>query len=159
MAYEFRALPTEMVKAWRAGGVDANGQVPERVVSDGGNPCRHCLSDIPDGKEMLILAHRPFDTLNPYAEVGPIFICADCQRRDDSAEVPPVVSRRPRHLLKGYSGNDRIVYGTGQIVTPGEIPDYLSRVFQTPGVEYVDVRSALNNCFTVRIKPQNMQSG
>jgi len=130
MSYEFKALSSELCESWRAGGVDANGQAPERSVSDGASkPCRHCLSDIPDGKEMLILAHRPFDTLNPYAEVGPIFVCADCQRRADSDIPPLVVSTRKQHLLKGYLHGDRIAYGTGQIVAPDRIPDYISRIF------------------------------
>ena len=38
----FTPIPTETVRALQAGGPDANGQLPERHVSDGGgNPCRH----------------------------------------------------------------------------------------------------------------------
>jgi len=155
MGYEFKALSSELCEGWRAGGVDANGQVPERVVSDGGNPCRHCLNDIPDGKETLILAHRPFETLDPYAEVGPIFICAECQRRGDSAELPPVVSVRAQHLLKGYLLGDRIAYGTGAIVGTGDIPDTIDRIFRGADIAYIDVRSASNNCFTVRVHRRN----
>ena len=74
----FSAIPSEIAHHYRSGGMDANGQVPERIVSDGaGNPCRHCLKMIPKGAGMLVLAHRPFPALQPYAEVGPIFLCAD----------------------------------------------------------------------------------
>lgn len=70
----FVAIPTEVARAYQAGGLDANGQVPERKLSDGGgNPCRHCLKMIPEGAGMLVLAHRPFPAPQPYAEVGPIF--------------------------------------------------------------------------------------
>ncbi len=50
------------------------------AVSDGhGNPCRSCLADIRAGAAMLIVAARPFPALQPYAETGPIFLCAaDC---------------------------------------------------------------------------------
>ncbi|MGB4910282.1 MAG: DUF1203 domain-containing protein, partial [Tabrizicola sp.] len=69
------AIPTSVVRALQAGGVDANGQVPERQRAEGGgNPCRHCLKMIPEGAEMLVLAHRPFPAPQPYAEVGPIFL-------------------------------------------------------------------------------------
>ena len=157
MGYEFRALGAELCAAWRNGGVDANGQVPERAASDGGgNPCRHCLQDIPAGQEMLILAHRPFGELNPYAEVGPIFICADCQRHDDGPALPPVIATRPWHLLKGDLRCDRIAYGTGAIVETPEIPAYIDRVLAHPDISYIDVRSATNNCFTVRIERQNV---
>ena len=104
---------------------------------------------------MLILAHRPFDKLNPYAEVGPIFICADCDRRDDSSDLPPVIATRPRHLLKGYFESDRIAYGTGAIMETTRIADFIERIFGNPDITYIDVRSAVNNCFTVRINRQN----
>jgi len=36
------ALSTEVARHYQAGGADANGQRPERVVADGkGNPCRY----------------------------------------------------------------------------------------------------------------------
>jgi len=78
----FIAVPTETARRYQSGGLDANGQAPERAVSNGnGNPCRHCLTFIPEGAPMLILAHRPFPDLQPYAETGPIFLCADtCSR-------------------------------------------------------------------------------
>ena len=78
MPIRFQALPTETARHYQAGGADAYGNPPERAVSDGaGNPCRHCLRDVPKGAAMLILAHRPFATLHPYAEAGPIILCAD----------------------------------------------------------------------------------
>ncbi len=65
----FIALDTETVRALQAGAVDANGQTPERRVSDGsGVPCRHCLSDVAAGEPFLILAHRPFPEAQPYTK-------------------------------------------------------------------------------------------
>ena len=152
MEFHYHALPDDLCRAWREGAPDANGQVPERMVSDGaGHPCRCCLCDIPEGHDMLILACRPFETLNPYAEVGPVFICSGCARYDEPVRMPPVMTSRARHLLKGYSRDDRIVGGTGAIVETPDIPAWLEQVFSRDGVRYVDVRSATNNCFTLRI--------
>ncbi len=152
MTYLFQALTTEEVENWRSGGVDANGQAPEKAVSDGGGiPCRYCLKDIPKGHEMLTLACRPFPDLNPYSELGPIFVCSECERYVGETELPPVMAVRPRHLLKGYGVNNRIVYGTGEIVETADIPAYLEKVFSRDDVSYVHVRSATNNCFTLRI--------
>ncbi len=40
---QFVSMPTGEALAFRAGATDANGQAPERHVSDGdGVPCRHC---------------------------------------------------------------------------------------------------------------------
>lgn len=147
------ALDTATVRALRAGGADANGQPAERTTSDGGgNPCRHCLDFIPAGAEMLIVAHRPFDALQPYAEVGPIFLCAgDCARWEGPG-LPPVLRSGPgERLLKGYSADDRIVYGLGRVVPVPGIPDRARELLADPRVAYVHVRSSTNNCFTCRI--------
>ena len=152
MSYIFHALSTKEVENWRSGGVDANRQLPERATSDGGgNPCRYCLNDIPEGAEMLILACRPFPNLNPYSELGPIFLCAECKRYVDGPEVPPVLANREQHLFKGYSADDRIVYGTGEIVETANISGYLGKAFANENVQYVHVRSSTNNCFTLKV--------
>ena len=146
-------IPTETAHALRRGGPDANGLPAERALSNGaGNPCRHCLTFIPEGVEMLIVAHRPFDALQPYAESGPIFLCADeCERWTDPG-LPPVLTdgEEPR-LVKGYSKDDRIVYGLGQIVPSASVGDRARTVLNDPRVAYVHVRSSTNNCFTCRI--------
>src|SRR5215510_6222606 len=120
MSIRFVALESELVKSLQAGGLDANGQRPERHISEGGMmPCRHCLADIEPGEPYLIVAHRPFDTVQPYAEQGPIFLHAEtCARRPDSPNVPAMFLERKDYLIRGYSADDRIVYGTGKIVAP-----------------------------------------
>jgi hypothetical protein len=149
----FAALPTETVRALRAGGPDANGMPAERTVSDGGgNPCRHCLNEIPKGAGMLILAHRPFPAPQPYAEIGPIFLCADDCRRWEGAGLPPVLANRPRHLIKGYGADDRIAYGTGRIVPVEALIEGAAALFDDTRVRYGHVRSATNNCYTCRIE-------
>lgn len=100
---------------------------------------------------MLVLAHRPFPALQPYAELGPIFLCADDCPRWEGEGVPPVVARRARHLIKGYGADDRITYGTGRMVETDEITEVATAVFDDPRVRYVHVRSATNNCYTCRI--------
>jgi hypothetical protein len=147
------ALPTNTARAYRNGAPDANGMAPECTVSDGGgNPCRHCLRFIPKGEDMLILAHRPFPAPQPYAESGPIFLCADDCPRWESDGIPPIFKRQgEERLVKGYSADDRIVYGLGKIVPVAEVPSRAGEVLADARVAYVHVRSATNNCFTCRI--------
>ena len=148
----FTALPTATVRAYLSGAPDAHGQPPENHVSDGGgNPCRHCLRDIPAGAKMLVLAHKPFDGVHPYAETGPIFLCADRCARGGGTDLPQVLQSSPDYLLKGYDATDRIVYGTGAITLAGDIPTRAETVFNDPRVAYIHVRSARNNCYSARI--------
>ena len=148
----FTALPTEVATAYRSGGLDAFGNLPERKISDGNaNPCRHCLRDIPAGDEMLVLAHKPFAGTHPYAEVGPIFLCAKACPRGGGEALPEVLRTSPDYLIKGYSRADRIVYGTGIVSPTAELQDRLQAIFEDPEVAYIHVRSARNNCYQARI--------
>ena len=147
----FSPIPTPLVRAYQSGGLDANGQVPERQISDGdGNPCRHCLDLIPKGAEMLVLAHRPFPAPQPYAEVGPIFLCADACEAGGGAAMPQILES-PTYIVRGYGPDDRIVYGTGAVVATETLPEEAARRLADPRIAYVHVRSARNNCFQVRI--------
>jgi hypothetical protein len=146
------AIPTEIARHYQAGGADANGQAPERVVAEGtGNPCRHCLKMVPEGAGMLILAHRPFPALQPYAELGPIFLCADACAQGGGEELPEVLAS-PDYILRGYGSDDRIVYGTGGVVATGSIAARASELLTDARVAYVHVRSARNNCYQCRIE-------
>lgn len=151
----FHPLPTSEVQALRAGGPDAYGNAPERVRAEGsGNPCRHCLDFVPEGAEMLILAHRPFDALQPYAETGPIFLCADCAAWDSAGQgdtVPPILTLSPDFLLKGYTVDQRIRYGTGRVTPGDQVASYAADLLSRPEIAFVDIRSARNNCFQLRV--------
>lgn len=149
----FTALPTDLVEGWRAGQPDANALPPEHAVSDGnGNRCRHCLRLIPKGAPLLIVAHRPFAHVHPYAEVGPLFVCADhCLRHVDDSALPQAMTTSPDYLVKGYSEDERIIYGTGQIVAPDDMIAVAQAIFDNPDVAFIHVRSARNNCYQTRI--------
>lgn len=78
----FIALPTADVRRLQAGGPDANGQPPQRSISDGdGVACCHCPTDVAAGAPCLVLSYRPFPCLQPDAACGPIFLHAEpCAR-------------------------------------------------------------------------------
>ena len=153
MSILFHALPTDTVRALQNGQPDFYGQPDERTVSDGaGNPCRHCLSDTPEGAAMLVLAYRPFANDQPYAEVGPIFLCGDeCARFETAGVLPPILRTSPDYLIKGYGADDRIVYGTGVVIAPDRLVAACEDIFTDAKVAYIHVRSARNNCYQCKI--------
>ncbi len=147
----FTPIPTETVRAYQSGAPDANGQSPERHISDGGgNPCRHCLGMIPKGAGMLVLAHRPFPAPQPYAEVGPIFLCADACPAGGGTATPAVLDS-PDYIVRGYGADNRIIYGTGAVTPTKGIAARAADLFTDAQVAYVHVRSARNNCYQLRI--------
>ncbi|MEC3862342.1 DUF1203 domain-containing protein [Mesobacterium sp. TK19101] len=153
MAIRFDAIPTEQVRALQSGGLDANGQVPERRISDGvGVPCRHCLKLVPKGEFYLVLAYRPFAMIHPYAEVGPIFLCAkECVSGSVEAKLPDFLVS-DSYILRGYDTDERIVYGTGRVTPTVEITSYCKALLRRPEIDFVHIRSASNNCFHVRVE-------
>lgn len=153
MTFQFHPMPTPTVSDLLKGGPDAHGQCAERAVSGGvGTPCRHCLTNVPEGAEMLILAHRPFTSLHPYAECGPIFLCGDaCTAWTGAPDtLPPILTTSDSYLIKGYSADERIVSGTGVTLPVAEVSDGIARIFEREDVAFVDVRSTRNNCFLAR---------
>lgn len=154
MTLHYHPIDSAFVTAVRAGGPDAYGNPAEQVTAGSGpNPCRNCLSLVPEGAPMLILAARPFPALQPYAETGPVFLCGDdCAAHDPATDgVPEVLTAVADYLLKGYSPEHRIVYGSGKVVLREDLQDYAATLLQDPRIAYVDVRSARNNCFLARI--------
>ena len=152
MDIRFVGLASSDVDEIRAGGLDAYGNPPERFIVDGpGHPCRHCLRDIAEGEAALVLAWRPFRSLNPYAETGPIFLCAaDCACTEASSDLPEVLSS-PGYILRGYDWRERIIYGTGGVVVRDQITARARKLLEEEQVAFVDVRSAANNCFQCRV--------
>lgn len=148
----FLPLPAALAAHYRAGGPDAYGLPPERrVVQGGGVPCRLSLRMLPEGAEYLIVAHRPFAGLNPYTETGPIFLAAEGVGAAPSPDLPEFLTS-PQYIVRGYSRDERIVYGTGAVVpTPGII-DRCAALLSRDDIAFVHVRSASNNCFHVRVE-------
>lgn len=147
----FTAMPAKQAEAYRAGAADAYGNPPEKAVSPGEMPCRHCLRQIGESEGMLILAYRPFPSLQPYAETGPVFLHADaCERYPRTQAIPPMLDS-PDYIVRGYGADDRIVYGTGAVTATGEIVSRARHLLERADVAYVHVRSARNNCYQCRI--------
>ncbi|SFI94856.1 Protein of unknown function [Phyllobacterium sp. CL33Tsu] len=148
------AMSTTLARHYQQGGADANGQTPETYLSDGdGMPCRHCLQNIAAGDKYLILSHRPFPAPQPYAETGPVFLHADtCERYPETEEMPAMFRETSDYILRGYSCQDRIVYGTGGVIRTEAIDNRAAELLARDDVAYVHMRSARNNCFQCRIE-------
>jgi len=102
------------------------------------------------GEPYLVLAYRPFRTLQAYAEVGPIFLCARECAPGSVVDVLPELLASATYIVRGYDLEERIVYGTGQVTPTGEIIAYSDRLLERPEIAFVHVRSASNNCYHVR---------
>ena len=152
MSIRYVALDTSDVRRLQSGGADINGQLPERVArAEGTVPCRHCLGHVAKGDPYLILAYRPFPEAQPYAEQGPIFLHAEGCLRGGGDRTPSMFGS-PEYIMRGYSENDRIVYGSGRIVPTDRMTEVAEAMFADPQIAYIHVRSATNNCYHCRVE-------
>lgn len=151
MTIVVRGIPTEQVRQLRAGGLDAHGQPALRRTARGmANPCRHCLQLIPDGAAKLVLAYRPFEEPQPYAEVGPIFLHADECSRYEADALPGWFTYLTPAIIRGYGADHWIKYETGAVVSGSELAGTCRTILADPEVAYVHIRSKFN-CFQCRV--------
>ncbi len=151
MELRIQGLPTDEVIALRAGRGDAYGQPALVRTAEGpANPCRHCLGLIDEGCDKLVLAYRPFETQQPYAETGPIFLHADDCPRYDSASLPEWFLFLDPAVVRGYDEEDWIRYDTGDVVAGTELEARCRRILSDPTIAYVHIRSKFN-CFQCRV--------
>lgn len=151
MRLSIRGIPEADAVRLRNGGIDANGQPPLLQIADGGrNPCRHCLQPIADGDEMLVLAYRPFERLQPYAECGPIFLHRSSCKRYSSDRLPDWFVHLSPAVIRGYGIDHVIRYETGDVVNGTDLFTACALIFENENVAYVHIRSKFN-CFQCRV--------
>ncbi len=101
----------------------------------------------------MVFALRPFQTKQPYAEVGPAFLCADEFAPHGEIDGVPEIFHHKAMLIRGYDSNERILYGTGKVVPADSFEQECAQLLEMPDVPFVHVRSSTNNCFQARIEP------
>jgi len=147
-----RGIETETVDRIRRGSPDANGQPALARIAEGvANPCRHCLELIAEGDTKLVLSYRPFATLQPYAETGPIFLHERACERYEADALPGWFAFMEPAIVRGYGSDDWIRYETGCVVPGGEIEQTCRRILADDTIAYVHVRSKYN-CFQCRVE-------
>ena len=151
MKLAVRGIPSEEVNRIRRGGPDANGQPALIRVAEGvANPCRHCLGLIAEGEEKLVLAYRPFASLQPYAESGPIFLHNSACEPYRSDTLPPWFGLMDPAIIRGYGDDDWIRYETGDAVSGADLSAACQRILSDDTIAYVHIRSKYN-CFQCRV--------
>jgi hypothetical protein len=108
------------------------------------------LGLIAEGDQKLVLAYRPFGRLQPYAEVGPIFLHAEACERYESDQLPAWFTYLQPAIIRGYGQDDWIRYETGNVVPGGELAGMCEEILSNPEVAYVHIRSKYN-CFQCRV--------
>jgi hypothetical protein len=151
MGLAVQGIDSAYADAIRAGATDANGQIAiARIAAGAANPCRHCLGLIGEGERKLVFAYRPFSRVQPYAEVGPVFLHEGACTRYESDRLPAWFAYLQPAIIRGYGHNDWIRYETGSVVPGNELAAASEEILSGPEVAYVHIRSKYN-CFQCRV--------
>lgn len=151
MRLSVQGIQSAAMEHFLRGGEDANGQRPVKKIAEGNaNPCRHCLGLIAEGEEKLVLAYRPFDAPQPYAETGPIFLHNRTCARYSSDALPAWFTFLDPAAIRGYGADHWIRYDTGKIVPGSELTGACTAILDDPTVAYVHIRSKFG-CFQCQV--------
>lgn len=158
MKIRIAPLPPSFLETVRRRGVDALGQPVERLVADGGEPCRDVLRRARPGEKLLLVRHSPFTVEGPYREFGPVFVLAEASGEALELDRLPIATEaagaepylRSQFVLRAYSAGERIV--DAAMVGPESAEETLERLFSNPETSFVHARFPVYGCFACRIE-------
>ena len=150
MSYVVTPLSSEVAREARSAPQDTYGNVlSAQTQAAPGNPCRHCLRRADAGERLVLFSHSPFETRNPYKEVGPVFVHADgCERYAETDRLPEDFLNRPL-VLRGYDTGQCIV--AVAVVADGRTHQRVEELLADPEVAFVHARSFTHGCYLFRI--------
>ena len=146
-------IPTETADCFRRTGMDDNGNMLRRVISDGsGAPCRHCLRNAKAGDAMLLGSYNLPGPLGIYWTPSPIFLHeAPCPRYAGENEIPEIV-RTYLVSVRSYDTNDQCIYDLGQAVDGLNVDPVLDRAVSDPRTKFVNIHTAKPGCMLCRVE-------
>ena len=152
-AFRCVPIPTATADRFRQTGIDDNGNMLRRVVSDGqGAPCRHCLRNARAGETMLLGSYNLPGPLGIYWTPSPIFLHADpCPRYDAENDIPDVV-RSSLVSVRSYDVDDQCIYDLGQAVEGTLVDPVLARAVADPRTKFVNIHTARPGCLLCRVE-------
>ena len=131
----------------RTEGVDDLGQPVERLVANGGEPCRDALRRARPGEPLILASYCPFERVGPYREYGPVFILAQAEQGSATLKHGYLGAA---FVLRAYSAQERIV--DAAISSREQADADLPRLFGIPEVAFVLVRFAAYGCYALRLE-------
>ena len=148
----FRILPlaTEIARTARA---RARAGAPDHEILTADQPetypCRHCLRWAETGERVLLFPYTSIPAGRPYTESGPIFVHENACARYDRPEEYPANFRQHR-VLRAYNEASNMIDAV--MLGEKEPEAVIAALFENPGTEFLQARSATRGCYTFAIE-------
>lgn len=113
--------------------------------------CRHSLSDgdINSNQEHILFSYMPVYDLNPYSEVGPVYIIKGSAEYLDIYVFPPDLKKREFLTVRGYTKEQ--ILTSGQMSKGEAIENVIELFFENELLDYILISDATSGCFFVKI--------
>lgn len=147
------AIDPDRLAAMRAAGVDEQGNPFTGYPAEGWEPLRCCLRIARTEEQIALIGYRRFETVSPWAEVGPVYVHAvACDGYRPDAGLPPELRTGPR-ILRGYAADGTLAYEHITHVPAGvDIDAPLRELLAAPEVAEVHVRPVMTQCFLYAVR-------
>lgn len=149
LSFKITPLSREFAARVRATRRDDFGREAAPIIAKGGEPVRDQLRRVEPGERIMLCSYQSVALPSGFAEIGPIFICADepAEVTHWQDELPPGYFNRP-FALRAYSEADEIVESA--IVAPDKAPALIRRWLARGEVAHLHARFAGHGCFACR---------
>ncbi|HZC69701.1 MAG TPA: DUF1203 domain-containing protein [Jatrophihabitans sp.] len=146
------AIEPSRLEAMRAAGADEHGNPFVGYSANGWEPLRCCLRVARPDEQIALIGYRPFRTVSPWAEVGPVYVhAAACEGYPPDAGLPPEL--RTGRMLRGYHADGSLAYDHITRVPEGvDIEASLRALLAAPEVAEVHVRAVETQCFAYAVR-------
>ncbi len=156
MSFQILPLPQAFLDRVRNEGIDDQGQPVQRLVAEGGEPCRDILRRARPGEKLLLASFCPYDQTGPFREFGPVYVLARASdepvaydRLPDSGDQPTAYFR-DQLALRAY-GHDQAIR-EAVLVSSEEATEAAERFLGSPDTAFVQARFPTYGCFACRIE-------
>lgn len=156
LSHPVQMLSSSYLNQVRQKHIDDLGQPVERMIAQGGEPCRDVLRRARAGEELILASYCPFTIASPYKEYGPIFVLANASDEEVAGDHISCSSNpddrtylQAQFVLRAYSAQERIIDAC--VSSPDKAEGDLERIFSRAEVAFVLLRFAAYGCYAVRI--------
>ena len=150
-SFRVAALDADELDEIRSSGVDALGNpISISVDEEGGAPLRCCLTEAQPGERIALIAHRPFRSAGPFAEVGPVYVHAERCPGYQEPHAYPAGFRHRTQVFRSYGYDGTIV--DAEIVAGDDAEDAIERLLARPEVAFLHGRNVLYGCYMFAIE-------
>ncbi|WP_223671206.1 DUF1203 domain-containing protein [Kangiella shandongensis] len=149
-------IRADFLQKARQAGLDDQNQPVQKMIAEGGEPCRDLLRRARPGEEILLASYCPFSKPGPYKEYGPIFIMANESNESPAlTELPLPAGKGTGYLadsfiLRAYSEDERIV--DASVVEAENADRDISQLFNREVVSFILVRFVAYGCYGFRVE-------